>query len=87
MDVLCINRYYGWYEDTGHLDTIPYKLTQDLDNWYKRFQRPIIITEYGADTVSGLHTVSQNELDKEKFVGSSGEPKGRLLNDSSISNS
>jgi len=25
--------------------------------WYQRFQRPVVITEYGADTVAGLHAV------------------------------
>jgi len=55
--VTCVNRYYGWYEDIGQLETIAYKLTADLTEWYQRYQRPIIITEYGADTVSGLHAV------------------------------
>ena len=30
----------------------------DLNKWYEKYQKPYIITEYGADTVSGLHTVS-----------------------------
>ncbi|KAI0212759.1 Beta-glucuronidase [Lamellibrachia satsuma] len=56
-DVQCINRYYGWYHDTGHLETIPFQLTYDLEQWYKTFKKPLIITEYGADTVPGLHTM------------------------------
>lgn len=57
MDVLCINRYYGWYQDIGQLQTISYKLTSELMEWYQRYQRPVVITEYGADTVAGLHAV------------------------------
>ena len=57
-DVVCVNRYYAWYEDTGALETIYYKLTYDLQKWYELFQKPIMITEYGADTVPGQHTVS-----------------------------
>jgi len=57
VDVLCINRYYGWYQDIGQLQTISYKLTSELTEWYQRYERPIIITEYGADTVAGLHAV------------------------------
>ena len=56
-DVQCFNRYYGWYEDTGQLETIPYKMSYDLDKWYETLQKPLIVTEYGADTVPGLHTV------------------------------
>jgi len=54
-DVLCINRYYGWYEDVGQLETIPTHLTYDFDQWHAKFNKPIIITEYGADTVEGQH--------------------------------
>lgn len=56
-DVICINRYYGWYHDTGHLPTISYKLASDLRAWYHSYQRPVIVTEYGADTVTGLHAL------------------------------
>ena len=57
MDVVCINRYYGWYHDIGQLQTIAYKLTSDLTDWYQHYQRPVIVTEYGAEAVSGLHAV------------------------------
>ena len=57
-DFQCINRYYGWYQDTGHLETISTQLSYDLENWYKILQKPIMVTEYGADTVPGLHMVS-----------------------------
>jgi len=56
-DVTCINRYYAWYQDTGQLQTIAYKLSSDLMDWYQHYQRPIIVTEYGAGAVSGLHAV------------------------------
>jgi len=57
VDVICINRYYGWYSDIGHLQTISYKLSIELREWYERYRRPVIVTEYGADTVAGLHAV------------------------------
>ena len=56
-DVQCVNRYYGWYADPGHLETIKYHLPYDLNKWHETFPKPYIITEYGADTVVGLHTV------------------------------
>ena len=57
MDVICVNRYYGWYQDTGRLDTIAPHLSTDLDGWHEKYKKPIIMTEFGADTVVGLHTV------------------------------
>ena len=53
-----MNRYFGWYQDSGHLETIKYKLPYDLNKWYEKYPKPYIISEYGADTVPGLHTVS-----------------------------
>ena len=53
-----MNRYYGWYEDTGHTENIQRQVVYDFTQWWNKFQRPLMITEYGADTVPGLHTVS-----------------------------
>ena len=59
VDVICFNRYYGWYSDTGHTEVIKLQLSSNMQNWHKAFPtKPLIITEYGADTIPGLHTVS-----------------------------
>ena len=55
VDVICINRYYGWYHDPGHLEVIQLQLKRELEGFRSLYKKPIIITEYGADTVSGLH--------------------------------
>jgi beta-glucuronidase len=53
LDVLMINRYYGWYSDTGYPQVIQKKLITNFDNWHKTFNdKPIMMSEYGADTVS-----------------------------------
>ncbi|MER5183759.1 beta-glucuronidase [Streptomyces sp. NPDC002896] len=57
FDVLCINRYYGWYIATGDLATAETYLEGDLRGWAARFGKPIIMSEYGADTLQGLHSV------------------------------
>ncbi len=54
MDVVCLNRYYGWYNLSGDLDAACYGLNQELDFWEKQ-HKPVMITEYGADAVSGIH--------------------------------
>lgn len=53
-DVICLNRYYGWYVGGPDL-TGPEKLLRaELEAWEK-LGKPLMFTEYGADTVSGLH--------------------------------
>jgi len=55
MDVIAINKYYGWYYDPGHPETIPTRLSYNLDQWYALHHKPIMLTEYGAGTVAGIH--------------------------------
>ncbi|MFF2050247.1 beta-glucuronidase [Leifsonia sp. NPDC058194] len=57
FDVLSINRYYGWYVFTGDLATAESVLEQELRGWVQRFGKPIMMSEYGADTQPGLHSV------------------------------
>ena len=53
-DVICLNRYYGWYEGGPDLREPSQWLRKELEEWEK-LGKPLIITEYGADTVAGLH--------------------------------
>lgn len=57
FDVLTLNRYYGWYTQSGDLTRAKNKLKNELEAWVKKLGQPIIITEYGADTYAGLHSV------------------------------
>lgn len=58
VDVLCLNRYYGWYVEGGEWDIAKIRLRQELEGWRKRCpDKPIIMTEYGADTVAGFHDI------------------------------
>lgn len=54
-DVLCLNRYWGWYTLGGQLDTAREMLGKELDQVWNRFHKPIIMTEFGADTIPGYH--------------------------------
>jgi len=54
-DVICINRYWGWYAQGGELEQALTSLDQELDAIWKLHGKPIIITEFGADTLAGLH--------------------------------
>jgi beta-glucuronidase len=57
FDVTCLNRYFGWYSETGDLEEAEAALEKELRGWEEKFNRPIIMTEYGADTIAGLHSV------------------------------
>ncbi|KAK6967780.1 beta-glucuronidase [Biomphalaria glabrata] len=65
VDVVCLNKYFGWYEDTGHLELIQ----RQLHTWFEGFRtlhkKPIIVTEYGADTVPGLHRAPSSVFTEE----------------------
>ena len=55
VDVIMANRYHAWYTNTGQLDIIHPSLRADLLSWRRNFRKPIMISEYGADSVAGIH--------------------------------
>lgn len=57
FDVVCLNRYYGWYVANGDLAAAESGLESELRSWAELHGKPILITEYGADTLPGLHSV------------------------------
>ena len=56
-DVLMLNRYYGWYVNTGDLAAAELAWEADLQGWASD-GKPIVITEYGADTYAVLHAMA-----------------------------
>lgn len=56
-DVICLNRYYGWYFGGPDLEGAEKALRSELDQW-KKIGKPVIFTEYGADTVMGFHDIT-----------------------------
>ncbi|MDW5470737.1 beta-glucuronidase [Staphylococcus equorum] len=67
VDVLCLNRYYGWYTQSGDLEAAKAALRAELDGWSeKQPGKPIMFTEYGADTIAGMHAIN-DELFTEEY--------------------
>ena len=64
MDVVSLNRYYGWYNLSGDLDAACRAWNEELDFWAQQ-GRPVIFTEYGADTVEGLHDTRAGMFSEE----------------------
>ncbi|KAE8625003.1 hypothetical protein XENTR_v10006127 [Xenopus tropicalis] len=56
VDVICVNSYFSWYHDAGHLEVIQLQLNDQFDKWYEKYQKPMIQSEYGADTIPGFHS-------------------------------
>ena len=55
VDVICWNSYTSWYGHSGRLETVVPEVTSLLKGWHERFGKPLMITEYGADTIEGFH--------------------------------
>ncbi|WP_311777687.1 beta-glucuronidase [Trueperella abortisuis] len=54
FDVIMLNRYYGWYVNTGDLADAEAALRAELDQWIADYPgKPIIFTEFGPDTLNG----------------------------------
>ncbi len=65
VDVICLNRYYGWYHDHGNIDDVRATMPQELDRFNNAYHKPIIITEFGADTVEGIHSLPDETFSEE----------------------
>ena len=64
-DVICINRYHSWYYNLARIETIYKGMKKDLDSWYKKLKKPVIITEYGVDTIAGMHKLPEAIFSEE----------------------
>ena len=56
FDVISVNRYYGWYKLQGKIEEAQKVLSDELDELYQRYKRPIVVTEFGADAIAGFHS-------------------------------
>jgi beta-glucuronidase len=65
-DVVCINRYYGWYTHLGDIKGGAALLSKELDGLHQKLNKPIIVTEFGADTYPGMHA-DEPEMFTEEF--------------------
>ncbi|MEM2821829.1 MAG: glycoside hydrolase family 2 TIM barrel-domain containing protein [Thermoproteota archaeon] len=56
VDVLCFNFYYGWYTLCGDLEAASRTLDKVLDELHEKHpDKPIVVTEFGADAIAGVH--------------------------------
>ncbi len=65
FDFISLNRYYGWYDEIGNIGAIEPLYKADLGQYYEKFHKPIIVTEFGADTVEGIHSLYSMAFSEE----------------------
>jgi len=57
VDVLSLNFYRGWYSEWGDIDGGIKNVLTELDEIHIRHpDKPIIVSEFGADAIVGLHS-------------------------------
>jgi beta-glucuronidase len=68
FDVVSINRYYGWYVMGGRLDQAADLLARELDDLHTKLKKPIVLTEFGTDTMAGAHSHPEEMWSEEYQV-------------------
>lgn len=67
-DILSLNRYYGWYSMGGYeISNAENNFRKELDAWAK-YNKPVVFTEYGADTYAGEHKLPSVQWTEEYQV-------------------
>ncbi|MBR3979288.1 MAG: beta-glucuronidase [Oscillospiraceae bacterium] len=67
-DLVGLNRYYSWYFDRSNLASIYPRLTREFRIWHEKTGKPIMMTEYGADTIAGNHKLPETIFSEEYQV-------------------
>ncbi len=64
-DVVCLNRYFGWYTEPGMVEDGLTRLSEDLDAVHAKYPKPVIVTEFGADALPGCHSYPHEMFSEE----------------------
>ncbi|TGZ41800.1 Beta-glucuronidase [Temnothorax longispinosus] len=71
LDVISFNRYNAWYNNAGRMDMITGRVQGEAEAWHRKYNKPVLMSEYGADTMPGLHELPEyvwsEEYQKELF--------------------
>jgi len=65
-DYLLINRYYAWYYNHhGDLTDVETYLKPELEKYAEKYDKPILFSEFGADTIEGNHSLPSETFSEE----------------------
>ena len=65
VDVIGINRYYGWYYEHGDMSVIKNQMITEIGKWRAKCGKPVFVAEFGADTIEGLHSLPSESFSEE----------------------
>lgn len=65
-DVVCLNRFAGWNGSNGRIEEGVDTVGLELDELHQRLHKPILLTQFGAGTIAGVHAI-QSEMYSEEF--------------------
>ncbi len=65
FDMICWNRYESWYMHPGVLNVSNKLLGDELDKFYEKYKKPVMMTEFGADTIAGIHSLPSRMFSEE----------------------
>lgn len=65
LDLIMLNHYFGWYQYPGVLEAIRLPLISSLSGWSARYGKPILVSEFGADSISGQHSLTADLFSEE----------------------
>jgi beta-glucuronidase len=57
FDVVAVNQYPGWYFMPGKIKKARENLREALTALHDEHKKPVLVTEFGADTIAGLHAL------------------------------
>lgn len=66
FDIVCLNKYFGWYEQPGEIAGSLGAFGACLDRFHTVFGKPVLLAEFGADAVAGQHQ-EPAEMFSEEF--------------------
>ena len=65
-DVVCVNKYYGWYNGPGLIEETLPEFEKCMHRFHDAFGKPLILAEFGADAIDGMHRMPA-ELFTEEY--------------------
>ncbi|TFG15875.1 MAG: beta-glucuronidase [Promethearchaeota archaeon] len=68
LDIVCMNRYFAWYIGPGLIDEGCEGLSRELEMFHQKYAKPIILAEFGADTLPGWHAQPPEMFSEEYQV-------------------
>ena len=65
FDIVSVNLYPGWYHLPGQIKEAKEDMKRTLQKIYKKFNKPILVSEFGAGSITGFHNLPADQWSEE----------------------